>query len=163
EAIHYLARQGRRRIAYLGQAHSITRLAGYYRALAELGISPLLIEVDDRDDEQFSAARDAARRFAELSPRPDAVQAYSDVMALGFIAGLHDLGISVPGEVAVIGFDDRRMAEVSWPLLTTVAQPSREVGVLAGKILLKKIAQEMRPPEGWTQTLPTRLVVRESA
>ncbi|MBN1670829.1 MAG: LacI family DNA-binding transcriptional regulator [Kiritimatiellae bacterium] len=111
----------------------------------------------------FLAGRDAARAFAAMTPRPDAVQAFSDVVASGFLAGLMDLGIAVPAEVAVVGFDNRLAASLCWPPLTTVAQPNWEVGVAAAEILLKKMAGEPRPKGGWTTRIPCRLIVRESA
>lgn len=111
----------------------------------------------------FLAGRDAAKTFVEMDPRPDGIQAFSDAVAAGFLAGLFDLGVSVPGDVAVVGFDNRLAASVCWPSLTTVAQPNWEVGVAAAEILLKKIAGEPAPKGGWSTLLPCRLVERESA
>jgi DNA-binding LacI/PurR family transcriptional regulator len=97
-----------------------------------------------------------------LPKPPDAVQVYCDVMALGFLAGLHRAGVKVPAEMAVVGFDDRRAAALCWPPLTTVAQPNQEAGEAAAEVLLAKIAGQAEPSTGWTRILPTRLVPRET-
>jgi DNA-binding LacI/PurR family transcriptional regulator len=163
DAVHYLAKKGKRRIAYLGQQHDRSRLDGYERAIAELSLEKILVQPFlDAKDENLKW-RQAARTLAEMNPRPDAIQAYSDTVALSFLAGLHDCGLRVPEDVALVGFDGRSMAEFASPPMTTVAQPNAEVGQKAAEILLKKIAGEPTPPEGWSVNVPSRLVVRESA
>ncbi|NQU40325.1 MAG: LacI family DNA-binding transcriptional regulator [Lentisphaerae bacterium] len=155
EAIHYLARSGRRTIAYFG-TDDRTRLDGYERAMAELGREPIIVinpEADPADLEPLLA----------LQPRPDALQVSSDVLALKVLAQLHERGIAVPREIAVIGFDDRELTALSWPALTTLAQPNRDVGRTAAEVLLSKMGGDEPPAGGWSQRLPMRLVVRESA
>ncbi|MBN1670830.1 MAG: LacI family DNA-binding transcriptional regulator [Kiritimatiellae bacterium] len=136
--------------------HSASKLIGDVATVRQFAQSRALMV------NAYHAARKAAKVFAKMSPRPDAVQAYSDVLATGFLAGLLDLGISVPREVALVGFDNRLAASLCHPALTTVAQPNMEVGVGAAEILIKKIAGEPEPRGGWSRTLPCRLVVRES-
>ncbi len=161
EAVHHLARTGRHRIAYLGQSRDANRLEGYRRALAELGRTEMLLEMADHSPAE---ARRIGRELAGLpvETRPDAVQAYSDVVAMGLLAGLHDAGLAVPDDVAVVGFDDRPAAALAWPALTTVAQPNEAVGQAVGELLLAKIDAADPPEQGWSRALPTRLVVRES-
>ena len=163
EAVLYLAAKGRRAIAYLGTQADRSRLDGYLRALGQLSRRPIYIEQEEGD--QYAAGIAASQRFSELpkAKRPDAVLAYADEVGLGFMAGLHERGIRIPSDVAVIGFDDRRAAALSWPRLTTVAQPSRELGIAAAEILLRKIKGEVEPSTGWSRTMPTKLVLRESA
>lgn len=163
EAIHYLARTGRKRIAFLGQGHvdAHTRLPGYKKAIKQLGQKPLLMLVNP-DLNEFEMGRTAATEFCALSHKPDAVQAHSDAVAMGFLSGLHEQGVRIPDDVAVVGFDDRRMASCSWPRLTTIRQPNMRVGRAAAKILLSKIQGEPVPPKGWSQSLPTELIVRET-
>jgi len=161
ESVHYLARRGRKRIGYVGPRQS-SRLDGYRRALSELGRKGTYIDIKG-GAEHFDNARAAARSYVRRGARADAVQAYSDVVALGFLAGLHDEGVRVPDDIAVVGFDDRRAASASWPKLTTVAQPNHDVGRQAAEVLLAKVAGEPPPSGGWSRMLPTRLVVRESA
>jgi LacI family repressor for deo operon, udp, cdd, tsx, nupC, and nupG len=160
DAVHYLAGRGARRIAFLGTQEERSRLDGYEQALRELGRAPIYLDYPGTDIE---ALRRTGRRFAAQKARPDAVVAHSDYIALAFLAGLHDARVDVPGEVALIGFDDRAAARYAWPALTTIAQPSREIGIAGAEILLKKIAGENRPASGWSQTFPTRLIIRETA
>jgi len=107
--------------------------------------------------------REAVECLLALDPRPQAVQVYSDVVATGVLAALHERAVRVPQDIAVVGFDDRHFAALTWPRLTTVAQPNREVGEAAAEILLRKLRGEPPPEGGWSRTLPTRLIVRDSA
>jgi DNA-binding LacI/PurR family transcriptional regulator len=160
DAVHYLAGRGARRIAFLGMQEQRSRLDGYEQALRELGRSAIYL---DYPGTEIEALRRAGRRFATQKARPDAVVVHSDYIALAFLAGLHDAHLEVPGDVALIGFDDRAAARYSWPALTTIAQPSREIGAAGANILLRKIAGEKKPASGWSQSFPTRLVIRETA
>jgi DNA-binding LacI/PurR family transcriptional regulator len=87
EAVHYLAKRGRTRIAYLGTPTQ-TRVEGYQRALAELGLEPIYLWARDIRDE-YLQGRAAGQLLATMTPRPDAVQAHTDVVALGFLAEMH--------------------------------------------------------------------------
>lgn len=161
EAIHYLWKSGRRRIAFLGpETGAETRLAGFNRALDELGAKPILIHGSTRDE---AAVRGIPKKWLASGGMPDAVQSYSDVMALHFLAGLHDAGIAVPKQIALIGFDDRKAAALSWPPLTTVAQPTREAGREAALALLERLRGEKKLSELISLKLPTRLIIRETA
>ncbi|MBN8216792.1 MAG: LacI family DNA-binding transcriptional regulator [Spirochaetes bacterium] len=161
EAVRHLIASGRKRIAFVGpgEAQSRSRLAGYRRALEEAGLPAIHLECAPE------AAEEVRRLGRELADRPekiDAVQAYTDQVAMGLLAGLHDAGRTVPREIAVVGFDDRRMAMLAWPPLTTVAQPNREVGEAAAAMLLEWIDRGGGPPPVESRTVPTRLVIRES-
>jgi len=160
DAVHYLAKRGARRIAFLGTQEERTRLDGYDQALKELGRAPIYL---DYPGTEIGLLRELGGRVATQKARPDAVVAHSDFIALAFLEGLHDAGVAVPGEIALIGFDDRPAARYAWPALTTVAQPSHDIGRAGAEILLKKIAGEKPPAGGWSQVFPTRLVIRESA
>ena len=164
EAVHYLHQSGRRRIAFLGPIgikHARTRLDGYERALAELGQKPIILSTGT--DDQFEAGRAAVAAFLALRERPDAIQAHTDTLALGFLAGLYPHGVRVPDDVALVGFDNRAASALSAPPLTTVAQPSRDVGARAAEFLIRRIEGGRAPAGGWSPKLPTRLVKRESA
>jgi DNA-binding LacI/PurR family transcriptional regulator len=160
DAVHYLAKRGARRIAFLGTQEERSRLDGYEQALRELRRPAVYLDYPGTDSQ---ALRLAGRRFAARKARPDAIVAHSDYIALAYLAGLHDAGLNVPGDVALIGFDDRAASRYSWPPLTTIAQPSREIGTAGAEILLKKIAYEKAPVPSWSQSFPTRLVLRETA
>jgi LacI family transcriptional regulator len=93
--------------------------------------------------------------------RFDGVFAHNDLMAVGVLDGLRAAGRTVPHDVAVIGFDDIAIAAHTQPALTTVRQPSREMGEAAALMLLAHLAGET--PREDPLVLPTSLVVRESA
>jgi LacI family transcriptional regulator len=134
------------------------------RALKKYGVEPIIIEypfpLSSRDP--YSYGKNLIKYFLDCPQKPDAVQAYSDLIGLGFLAGLHEKGINVPEDVALVGFDDRMSASMCWPLLTTVAQPNEGVGSTAAEILLRKIKGEPSPEGGWSTSLPTELIIRES-
>lgn len=158
EAVRHLWAQGRRGIAFVGPAEhrSLSRLAGYRKALKELGGMEKHFVVDAQDGE-------ALRRWAQtVKPawKGDALIAYSDVVALQILQGLHDSHVVVPEEVALVGFDDRRAAALSWPSLSTVAQPNDTIGEAAAALLLKWMEDPLKVPV--SQTHPTVLRVRES-
>lgn len=160
EAVAFLAARGRRPVAYLG-ADGTDRVAGYRQALRALGDEPQLVFAGDRDG--YRQGYRAATVVKSLSPRPGAVQAADDIVAIGLIAGLKAVGLRVPEDIAVMGFGDLQAAALSSPALSTVALPEREVGRAAAALLLQKIAGAPPPDGGWSQSFPTQLVLRESA
>lgn len=162
EAVHYLADQGRRNIAYVGNKRDRTRIDGYCAAVDALGRSPLFVTVKSGLG-QYEAGIEAVAQILTSRPRPDAVQVYSDEMAMGVLAGLHDAGLRIPEDIAVVGFDNRAFAAFAAPPLTTVAQPNEAVGRAAAAMLLAKIAGKPPPDSGWSVTLPTTMVLRASA
>ena len=104
---------------------------------------------------------EVAKVLAQLLDRPDpptAVFAASDMLALGAMEQIHQRGLRVPGDVALVGFDDIELA--AFAALTTVRQPMRRMGRLAAQALVQLLAKE--PLETLAQELPLTLVVRES-
>ncbi len=159
----HLARLGHRRIACIAGPHDLTpsagRVSGFRQALAEhgLAIDPgLLLRGNGRTD----GGTLAARRLLDAGADFTAVFAFNDQMAAGAIATFLRAGCRIPDDVSVIGFDDIPQAAATFPALTTVAQPTEEMGALGVRLLLERIA---RPDAPWQRVmLPTRLVVRES-
>jgi alanine racemase len=136
------------------------RLAGYRQAL-ELG------GVKVRDDRivvgpaSFDGGVAAFRRIWEDGLRPTAVLAMSDVMAIGVMWAAREVGLSVPEDLSVIGYDDLDVAPHSNPPLTTVHQPIRQKGEESVRLLLRMIANpDASRPEH--KTLETRLIIRGS-
>jgi LacI family transcriptional regulator len=91
---------------------------------------------------------------------PDAVVCASDQLAVGVLSALKAGGISVPRDVAVVGFDDLPLAEYSSPTLTTVRQPIREMGAIGARMLLRRIDNADLPTV--TMSLPTTVIIRAS-
>jgi DNA-binding LacI/PurR family transcriptional regulator len=136
----------------------IDRLNGFLHALEQAGLHSAGIEHGD-----FTAAGAAAatRRLLERHPDIDALFVGSDLMAVGAMAVLADRGLSVPGDIAVVAFDDSPAATSGPISLTTVSQPSKEMGFAMADLLLRLLADDETVPHH--NIMPTRLVVRESA
>ena len=100
-----------------------------------------------------------ARELSASGRLPDAIQT-SDYMAAGLLAGFAASGVKVPDDIAVLGFDDRELAGMLNPPLTTLAQPSAEVGRISAKLLIERMDHPDAPPE--TIRVPMHLVTRES-
>ncbi len=160
DAGRHLLGLGRRRIAFLGEASSHypefeDRYRGLSAALAAEGIRPDPgLQVDAITTE--AAGHDAALRLIGRGIPFDAIFAASDLIAIGAMRALEERGLSVPNDVAVVGFDDLPAASLAHPPLTTVAQDYRRAGELLVDTLLARIRGETTE----TALLPPRLVVR---
>ena len=142
-ATQHLADRGCERIAMIAGptsgAGSVTygrakRLEGYHRALDELGrpVDPsLVIEGNFR----YQSGRDAMEALLALDPPPDAVFAANDMMALGAMSVVRERGLRVPDDVALVGFDNVPMTELTTPSLTTIAMPMEQLGDAAARLL----------------------------
>ncbi|WP_370616780.1 LacI family DNA-binding transcriptional regulator [Mumia sp. Pv 4-285] len=163
-AAHLLAR-GRTTVATIAGPPDMQagrdRLQGYREALAAAGIpdSPDLVSVGDFTE--LGGWR-AMRRLLEQRSDLDAVFVASDPMALGALRALREAGRTVPGDVAVVGFDDSPMAAVSDPPLTTVNQPVERLGREMAEMLLASLT-ESEAAESRSVVLPTSLVQRGSS
>ena len=164
----YLLSMGHQRIALIKGPHdhmsSELRLAGFSDAMAEhdLDIDPSLIVSGDFT---YVSGMQAAGELLSSENPPTAIFACNDDMASGAIAGAHQLGLKVPMDVSVVGFDDTANASAMWPPLTTVRQPIREMASTAIKILGKSAGKNLAPStaESQSQTLDYELIVRKSA
>ncbi|GAB7050295.1 LacI family DNA-binding transcriptional regulator [Catenuloplanes indicus] len=136
------------------------RAAGYRAALHEHG-RPVDDALIRHADFREQAGYDAMRALLALDERPDAVFAAGNRLTLGALRCLRDRGVSVPGEVGLVGFDDLSWAALIRPALTTVAQPTYELGRSAARLLAERIAEPSRPPS--TVTLATHLEIRDSS
>ncbi|GAB3250197.1 LacI family DNA-binding transcriptional regulator [Kineosporia babensis] len=132
------------------------RLTGYLDALAEAGRPPLVAAGDFTP----RGGKNAMRLLLDQAPNLDAVFAASDPMAIGAMMALRQAGRRIPGDVAIIGFDDVTAAAFTDPPLTTVRQPVERLGALAAELLFEQVVSGGRPAED--QILDTELVIRSS-
>ncbi len=159
----YLADLGHRRFACAIGPSDLTpsagRFAGFQAALAERGLR-VAEEAIVRGNGHHDGGAAAVRELLRLGIDFTALFTFNDAMAVGAIGELQRVGRRVPGDVSVIGFDDIPQAAANYPSVTTVAQPTAEMGQVGVRLLLDRIARRDAPPQ--RVTLPTRLVTRES-
>jgi LacI family transcriptional regulator len=155
----HLRAAGYRRIAFVrgpgGNRDADERLRGYRHGLGTA--AEILLDGDFTEQ----AGYQAGRAILTMEPRPDAVFAANDMMAIGVLAAVRDGGLDVPGELAVTGFDDIPIARYLSPALTTVHVSIDELGSRALQRLLRAVESPARRTHR-RETLPATLVVRES-
>ena len=162
-AVGYLAAQGHQRIALinhdLSYKYARLREQGYHAVLKQQGLE--FDAVEYANDLSAAAGKAAMKNLLAMSPRPDAVFAVSDSLAAGAMRAIEQAGLQVPQDIAVMGFDGTELAEMVSPQLTTVEQPSREIGAKAVELLLNKIENPDVPTE--RVMLDWRFISRASA
>ena len=163
DAVDYLAGLGHRAIAYVSGPPLLTtthlRRASFEASLRRHGL-PVVPEHILNGDYTFESGLAAAQVLAGLDPRPTAVMASNDLMAVGCIVGLKRLGLRVPGDLSVMGIDDIATAQFVDPPLTTVAVPLHNLGATGMRSLIRLRREELAPDQ--TITLPHSLVIRQS-
>ena len=162
-AVSHLIECGHRAIGHvtglLTHQPGCDRLEGFRTTLSRSGIDPDAAWVFQGDYSIDTGIR-AARAWLELDSPPKAVFCAADRSAFGFMSTLHKAGVSVPGDVSVVGFDDIDVAEHYIPALTSVHQPRRAVGAAAARHLLTLVAGRM--PDERIARLEPWLAVRDS-
>jgi DNA-binding LacI/PurR family transcriptional regulator len=163
-ATRHLIELGHARIGVISAARPLTalarRLEGYHDALGEAGLpaDPGLIALGDFSPE---SGHQAATELLARHPRPTAIFAFNDRMAMGAIRCLREAGLSVPGDIAIVGFDDIPAAALADPPLSTVRQPAQDMGASAARLLFERIEHNVTSPA--EAVLPTELVLRASS
>jgi LacI family transcriptional regulator len=163
EATRHLINLGHQRIGmvtgWMDMISARQRIEGYEAALVEHHIpyDPQLVFVSD-----FSQVGgfNGAMHLLNLPVPPTAIFASNDVSAMGVLDAVRACGLSIPGDLSVIGFDDIPMSATSSPPLTTIRQPLQEMGRVATQLLLNLIGKSKEKPT--SVVLPTELILRES-
>lgn len=114
------------------------RYEGYKAALIENEI-PLVLDLVEQGLNSFETGEAAARKLLQKNPRPTAIFAANDDMAAGVMMVAHQMGIKIPAELSVAGFDDTPVAQQIWPALTTVRQPIQQMAKKATELLIKQL------------------------
>lgn len=167
EATRYLLWRGHRRIAIIGgkqQFSAQARLDGYRAALEEASIAldpQLIIEGDFTRSGGAQAMHTLLQRF-EPGERPTAIFCANDLMAIGVIDIAREVGMLIPRDLAIIGYDDIEVASFMTPPLTTVLNPAYDIGKTIGQLLLERM-QKIYTGPGRHITVPHRLMQRASA
>ena len=160
-----LVRQGHRRIAMFSGPHGVStsedRVSGCLRAFAEAGLGEDACQVYYGAFTQENGYA-LTQQVMAANPRPTAVFAGNNFIAIGTQKALRDLGLRVPEDIALVGFDDLPPALVTFPILTVAAQPAYAMGQKATELLLARLSGNA--PEEWQEIiLPTEIIVRQSS
>ncbi|WP_261903255.1 DNA-binding transcriptional regulator CytR [Vibrio fortis] len=163
EAVNYLAQLGHKRIAQISGPTSATlcqfRQQGYQQALRRAGVTmnPAYSTVGDFT---FEAGAQAVRQLLALPEQPTAIFCHNDAMAIGAIQEAKKLGLRVPHDLSIVGFDDIQFAQYCDPPLTTISQPRYEIGRQAMLMMLDML--KGNDVQAGSRLLEAKLVVRGS-
>lgn len=164
DAVHYLQQLGHKRIACIAGPEKMPlshyRLQGYVQALRRTGI-PIENNYIIRGNFTFEAGAEALTTLMALSHPPSAIFCHSDIMALGALSRAKKMGMRVPDDVSIVGFDDIQLAQYCDPPLTTVAQPRYQIGKEAMLLLLEQL--QGQPIQSFSRLLDSELIIRNSA
>jgi DNA-binding LacI/PurR family transcriptional regulator len=133
------------------------RWQGYMDAIQAAGLDVNAVPVEECAGNREESAVQAALRLLSTTPRPTGILAMSDRLAVGALRAAEQLGLKVPTDLSIVGFDDIPLASRIRPHLTTVRQPLTEKGTIAAELLLKNA------PASLSRVLKTQLIVRESS
>lgn len=166
DALEYLLELGHKRIAIISSENEYIstslRLRGYKDALARHGITPNADYIIYASrDYSFKSGKAKAKELLNITPRPTAIFCISDTLALGAITAAKELGLNVPQDVTVVGFDDVEHTTMFHPYITTVAQPCYELGMQSAYLLHDQMTQKKAMPR--QMILNHQLIVRESS
>jgi DNA-binding LacI/PurR family transcriptional regulator len=159
QAVEHLINLGHQRIAFL--AIQDDRLTGYRRTLQDHNIpydKELVFTTDP--SHVLSSAYQLTVEILQMQPRPTAIFAANDESAISSIAALHDHGVKVPQEIAIVSIDNIGLAEMIRPSLTTVDVPKRRMASYAMQVLMMQ--KQFNDRKSASIVLPTELIVRES-
>jgi len=164
DTVMHLADQGHRRIAYLTKAEQIQpvqdRIQGYVDAVQRNGIDEIILTIPSNNMDCNWKVVEAVFRLP-AGERPTAVAVFNDYTATTLLTHLERLGLNVPGDVAITGFDNIIPTLQNGLGLTTIAQPYEEIGKSAAELLLRRLKDPTAPFA--SKELPGKLIVRESS
>jgi LacI family transcriptional regulator len=163
EAVDHLLSLNHRNIAFITGPLQLSsarmRQAAFISGLNAAGntVPSAMIEHGDHRIEGGAAAM---RNLLRVSPRPTAVIASNDLMAIGALAAIHEAGLKVPDDISLVGFDDIAFARLTQPPLTTVSLSREQLAISALTAIEHMIDGESAAPEGYS--IATKLLVRKS-
>jgi LacI family transcriptional regulator len=160
--VRHLIEHGHKRIGFMGLSRSLytinSRHVGYHRAMHEAGLQEdIFFGCNSRED-----TRRAVEELLNLKNRPTAFFSSNNLATRYVFAALLHLGVKVPADVALVGFDDFELAELTSPPLTVVRQPAQEMGRVATSLLFERIERGELPQTGTRIALPVEIVIRRS-
>ncbi len=135
------------------------RFEGYQAAMLDNKIRPAADWIATGDS-SFDSGERCAHQLLQVEPRPTAIFAANDEMAAGVILAAHQMGIDIPADLSIAGFDDTPVAHQIWPALTTIRQPIQDMAKNATELLIKQLKKSTSPLSA--SMLPSLIITRES-
>lgn len=164
EATEYLISQGHRNVSFISGPESSLltkdREYGYLKGMLASKTTSGYVQIEDGGMSIHGSAK-ATRKLLSQRPRPTAIFCANDEMAMGAIHEIKNQGLSVPGDISVIGFDDIRYAEITDPPLTTIYQPAEEIGERVFYRVLRSI-EDAGADDDMAEIVPHKLIIRKS-
>jgi LacI family transcriptional regulator len=165
QAVQHLAALRHERIAFITGPFrlksAMARKTAFEAAMREIGL-PVRPGFIVEGDHRLEGGKKGLQMLWEVRERPTALMCSNDMTAIGVMREAFELGIKLPEDLSVVGFDDIRIAEFMTPPLTTIQMSQSELARLAFEALLKEVKRETPSPEGSEYVLKTRLVLRSS-
>jgi LacI family fructose operon transcriptional repressor len=156
----HLIASGYKRIAgiFCGEFTGIERREGFEKAIKESNLEPPPVIITES---KISTGYDATMKLLNLTPRPDAIFATDNLVLEGSMQAIIELGLKIPTEVGLVGFDDLSWMTLVQPPLTVVRQPTEEIGRIAVDLIMRRIEDPNRPP--LQVILKSKLIIRGSS
>ena len=165
QAVQHLAALRHKRIGFVSGPirlrSAVARKDAFEGSMREIGL-PVKPELIVEGDHTLEGGKRALQELCKLRERPTALLCSNDMTAIGVMRQAFELGIGVPQELSVVGFDDTRLADFMIPPLTTVQMSQTELATLAFNALLKEVKRETPAPNGTEYILRTHLILRNS-
>ncbi|MDI5963808.1 LacI family DNA-binding transcriptional regulator [Streptomyces sp. SL13] len=165
-AVRHLLNGGHRSIAFIsgpaGFQQIRDRRKGALESLAEAGLPPSALREIPTERLDVAGGRDAGARLLGLADRPTAVFCANDLLALGVLQSMYAAGLSVPRDMAIVGYDDIEFAAAATVPLTSVRQPAATMGTMAADMLLQESGEDAGRHRHQRVVLQPELVVRDS-
>lgn len=167
QAMRHFTKNDYKNIAFVTihsmQTQMRDRLNGYHHAINENGLAPLVKAISfDLKPDQEKITHEVSR-FLEANPQIDAILFATNYLAISGLEAIKQLGLTVPGDIAVIGFDDNTHFSLFSPSITAVAQPVQEISDQVMQQLMACLTGDEKVPEKKTIVLQTKLIIRESS
>jgi LacI family transcriptional regulator len=165
QAVQHLAAMRHERIGFvtgpLRLRSAVARRDAFEASMREIGLQ-VRPEFVVEGDHRLEGGKLALQKLSKLREQPTALMCSNDMTAIGVMRQAFDLGIGVPQELSVIGFDDTRLADFMIPPLTTIQMSQAELATLAFNALLKEVKRDAPAPNGTEFVLMTQLILRRS-
>jgi len=168
QACQHLIDLGHTKIAYLGDATAgrtnQERLLGFRKAMQEAGKQVQEENIYLASGSSAAQGLAGAEYFLSLSEKPTAIICYNDMIAIGVLKAVRQMGLSVPQDLSVTGFDNILYSDYTQPPLTTIDQPKRFLGSEAAKMMFAQLCSNNHPVNGvpWNRKLKGMLLIRQS-